>query len=334
MLFRYTDAGSIPPASPCLCIRRLLPFKLSSLLQWVVLLTIVCLITPCVPLHAKQLLTHLLLLYKVTTRKPLLISFAVTGSLATILFFFLDPQSPVWLLIVALAIVANVCFGASFVLLNSYLGVLARGMPECIEKEQLLVESSRTEDNDDPDNETHEKERREYSRLLSETTSYISARGIAAGYGAGILYMFLSANHCFFNINIFPSIPGVIVVLLSLIPVTILHGSTLALRLAIGASGIWWLAFTIRMFLSISIYIRLLTSQFIYLKMPLNNIATSAWLPGSNIESSTQIHSSRLQMCLSGWVSLGHMLRQIKRLKNTFIYLLAWFILSDGEFLL
>lgn len=49
----------------------------------------------------------------------------------------------------------------------------------------------------------------------------LSARGIALGYASGILGL-----------------------VLSLIPVTLLHGSTLSLRVAVSASGVWWLLST------------------------------------------------------------------------------------------
>ena len=61
-----------------------------------------------------------------------------------------------------------------------------------------------------------------YQAELSRATSRISSLGIALGYGAGICLL-----------------------IVALIPVTMLHGSTFALRLAIGLSGIWWAVFTV-----------------------------------------------------------------------------------------
>lgn len=58
---------------------------------------------------------------------------------------------------------------------------------------------------------------------LSALTSQISSRGIGAGYAAGIALL-----------------------LLMLIPVTLMGANLLSMRLAIAASGIWWLAFSIR----------------------------------------------------------------------------------------
>lgn len=57
-------------------------------------------------------------------RKTLLITFAVTGSIATMLFLAVTPA--VYLLGSLWAIIGNVCIGASFVLLNSFLPLMVR----------------------------------------------------------------------------------------------------------------------------------------------------------------------------------------------------------------
>lgn len=60
-------------------------------------------------------------------RKKLLIIFAFIGSIATMLFLPVTPA--VYLFGSLWAIVGNVCFGASFVLLNSFLPLLVRHHP-------------------------------------------------------------------------------------------------------------------------------------------------------------------------------------------------------------
>lgn len=60
-------------------------------------------------------------------RKKLLLIFAFVGSIATMLFLPVTPA--VYLLGSLWAIVGNVCFGASFVLLNSFLPLLVRHHP-------------------------------------------------------------------------------------------------------------------------------------------------------------------------------------------------------------
>ncbi len=60
-------------------------------------------------------------------RKSLMISFAIIGAVATMLFLPVTPG--VYLLGSIWAIIGNVCFGASFVLLNSFLPLLVRWHP-------------------------------------------------------------------------------------------------------------------------------------------------------------------------------------------------------------
>jgi UMF1 family MFS transporter len=60
-------------------------------------------------------------------RKKLLVAFAVVGALATMLYLPVTPN--LYLLGSLWAIIGNVCFGASFVLLNSFLPLLVRWYP-------------------------------------------------------------------------------------------------------------------------------------------------------------------------------------------------------------
>lgn len=60
-------------------------------------------------------------------RKRLLVTFAVVGAIATMMFLPITPG--VYLFASLWSIVGNVCFGASFVLLNSFLPLLVRHHP-------------------------------------------------------------------------------------------------------------------------------------------------------------------------------------------------------------
>jgi UMF1 family MFS transporter len=130
--------------------------------------------------------------------------------------------------------------------------------------------------------------RQEYSVALSSATSRISSRGIASGYLAGIILL-----------------------IIALVPVSKLHGSTLSLRLAIGMSGVWWAFFS---------------------------LPAAALLPAGTIvelvddAGAFEKWTVRGQI-LAAWKRLGGMLRwsEIKKLRNTFRYLAAWFLLSDGQ---
>ncbi|KDR72926.1 hypothetical protein GALMADRAFT_252271 [Galerina marginata CBS 339.88] len=248
-------------------------------------------------------------------RKLLLLSFAALGSIAATLFLLLPSTSPLWYLSAFLAMSANVGFGASTVAMNSYLPSLAKEAPEVIiilDKLQTLESGDElsADMDSDPDTSTEnpnapllassapfdvDKKNQleaDYQAELSRATSRISSLGIALGYGAGICLL-----------------------VVALVPVTMLHGSTFALRLAIGLSGIWWAGFT---------------------------IPAALWLPSA---SSTSHRNRRLDTedlddkdwnfrreIGAAWIRLGNMLRwrEIKKLRNTFKYLAAWFLLSDG----
>ena len=251
-------------------------------------------------------------------RKTLLLTFATMGSLAAIFFLLLSSSSPMWYLSALLAMFANVGFGASTVAMNSYIPSLAKEAPEVVKilnELEPVGDDSATDIDSDPDMITEnpsvpllgssapvDADKRkhledEYQTELSRATSRISSLGIALGYGGGIALL-----------------------IVALIPVTKFHGSTFALRLAIGLSGIWWAIFT---------------------------IPAAIWLPSTQYTHPSQARNRRndthdidekewnfWREIVSAWGRLGNMLRwrEIKKLRNTFKYLAAWFLLSDGKF--
>jgi len=251
-------------------------------------------------------------------RKLLLLSFAIMGSSATILFIALPSSSPVWLLCGLLALVAIVAFGASVVAMNAYLPSLARTSLEVREKaaivERIREAGPAAEAGFDTTDEATVSDPilqgaiESYHEALSKSTSRISSRGIALGYGAGIALLCVA-----------------------LIPVTKLNGSTFSLRLAVSMSGMWWALFS---------------------------IPTAIWLPGGLLNSGLSWERNRMRrtrgwrdpmfrdlddtddedeptvwsQIKDAWIRLGQMLHptEIKKLRNTFWYLGAWFLLSDG----
>ncbi|KAF7328870.1 Autophagy-related protein [Mycena venus] len=232
-------------------------------------------------------------------RKILLLTFALFGALSATTFLILPSSSPVWFLSALLASIANVGFGASVVAMNSYLPSLAKDAPEVVQimnEIQDSADDAQEHISENPDAPliapTAERTalRARYDTELSRATSRISSLGIAMGYGAGICLL-----------------------IIALIPVTKLHGSTFSLRLAIGLSGIWWAVFT---------------------------FPAALWLPGGSTAASEEGAAwqedagkwSAWREIVAAWKRLGGMLhpREIKRLRNTFKYLAAWFLLSDG----
>ncbi|KAG5643458.1 hypothetical protein DXG03_000890 [Asterophora parasitica] len=245
-------------------------------------------------------------------RKRVLLLFALLGAAAATVFLVLPSTSPVWFLAAPLAVCANVGFGASAVAMNAYLPSLAKESPEVhrihteIENSNGLSTTQRDSD-EDPSRPSIDQPlipralptgelrglKAKHDAELSRVMSRISSLGIALGYGAGIFLL-----------------------IVALVPVTLLHGSTFALRLAIGLSGIWWAVFS---------------------------IPAALWLPGSNSsrtegadewadEPILDTKWNARREIVASWKRLGTMLRwkEIKNLRNTFKYLAAWFLLSDG----
>ncbi|KAG1734927.1 autophagy-related protein 22-like protein [Suillus paluster] len=239
-------------------------------------------------------------------RKPLLLSFAAMGAFAAILFLLLPSSSPLWMVSALLAIFANVGFGASVVAMNAYLPSLAKDSPEVVEAYSDLHRDENVALSTSADGELESSldqvsdpllghsihtsaSQPIYTAALSRATSRISSLGIASGYGAGIILL-----------------------LVALVPVTRLNGSTFSLRLAIGLSGIWWALFS---------------------------IPAAIWLPNASNIDEPECGSIKPDdewtfgsEIAAAWKRLGVMLRwrEIKRLQHTFRYLAAWFLLSDG----
>ncbi|KAI6043649.1 autophagy-related protein 22-like protein [Pisolithus marmoratus] len=249
-----------------------------------------------------------------TCRKPLLLTFAFIGASSAMLFLLLPSSSPLWFLCAVFAVFANVGFGASVVAMNAYLPSLASASPEVAQarmnlgqpnpSSQPIPESVDVED-DEPSVYSQDSasaplmgistppkvDQNVFDATLSKATSRISSLGIASGYGAGIILL-----------------------LLALIPVTKLHGSTFSLRLAIGLSGAWWAIFSI----PAAIWLPSGTHNDVSSHDPTVGKTEDRWTLRSEI--------------VAAWKRLGVMLRwsQIKQLQHTFRYLAAWFLLSDG----
>lgn len=126
--------------------------------------------------------------------------------------------------------------------------------------------------------------REAYGLEKARVTAAISSRSIAAGYAAGIV---------------------VLVVLL--VPVTLLRGSTFSLRFSLFVSGVWWAA---------------------------GATLSLVWLRSAAIETRseerTETEETTAESVRRAWRSLGRLIREWHRLPQTFVFLGAWFLLSDG----
>lgn len=255
--------------------------------------------------------------------------FAFSGATAATLFLLLPSSSPLWPISALLAICANVAFGASVVAMNAYLPLLARSSEEVTEARGELqaaidtVATTRWSSESATENTANTTEpvasepllphnsdintttdiatlQDAYHNVLSRATSRISSQGIALGYAAGILLL-----------------------LVALVPDTLLHGTTFSLRLAIGLSGIWWAVFS----LPAAAWLPSTGEA----KFPVDSLEQE-WGWDEDETSTISKNWSLSREIVKAWKGLGAMLRWrgIKQLRNTFQYLAAWFLLSDG----
>ena len=241
-------------------------------------------------------------------RKRLLLLFASVGSVATMLFLPVVPK--VYLLGSLFAIIANTCFGASFVLLNSFLPLIVRYHPSVQQSATMLP--TRSFDFTDQEGDLEEDHREsdlanstsallpppiDYDVQIVENTSptstsaelqlstQISSYGIGIGYLAAVL------------VQVFA------------IFVLILTGSTtFSFRLVLFLIGLWWFIFT---------------------------IPAALWLrprPGPPIPFSKSGKQRRtwLGYIVYAWRGLAKTLLRARHLKDVVLFLGAWFLLSDG----
>ncbi|ORY15810.1 autophagy-related protein 22-like protein [Clohesyomyces aquaticus] len=256
-------------------------------------------------------------------RKTFLLWFAFIGSTATMLFLPVVPK--VYILGAVLAIIANTCFGASFVLLNSFLPLLVRNHPtikfaydssesSCLDGEDL-DRSSQSSVVRDPQysNELAEDENMldgvadESTSLLPRSvpesnltvpnprSSSTPSRELAlstkiSSYGIAIGYLAALLVQTF-----------AIVVLIAL------GSTTFSLRLVLFIVGAWWFIFS---------------------------IPSALWLrprPGPPLHVTT---TSNLGTCFAyfsySWKSLGRTVKHARLLKDVLLFLAAWFMISDS----
>ncbi|KAF8966154.1 autophagy-type protein 22 [Flammula alnicola] len=228
-------------------------------------------------------------------RKILLLGFACLGSVAATLFLLLPSTSPIWYLSALLAVFSNVGFGASIVAMNSYIPSLAKEAPEVVKvltELQSVGDNSATDIDSDPDSSTENPA----APLLASSApvDIDKRRQLEADYQAEL-------SRATSRI------------------------SSLGIALGYGAGYAfsyhwlernWWAVFT---------------------------IPAALWLPTSYapshpshrrnepLDADDKDWNSRREI-IAAWVRLGNMLRwsEIKKLRNTFKYLAAWFLLSDG----
>ena len=233
-------------------------------------------------------------------RKKFLLALAFTGAVALMLFIGIIPR--LYLLGALVTIISNTCFGASFVLLNSFLPLLVRHhpsvqRPQSDEPTEEVVESLGYEDYEEhslrdsttgllPDDHTDTIPSRPSPAALSpqlKLSTKISSNGIGIGYIAGLLVQSVA------------------------ICIVIATGSTtFSLRLVLFIVGLWWFIFT---------------------------IPAALWLrprPGPPLPPSLSSNPNWISYVIYAWMALWTTIKRARRLKDIVIFLCAWFLLSDS----
>jgi UMF1 family MFS transporter len=239
-------------------------------------------------------------------RKKLLLAFAWIGSFCVMAFIFITKET--YILGALLTIVSNVSFGASFVLLNSFLPLLVRYHPDIagargVRTPDLVdnsLESRRMEDSIGsldpnmvnsvstllPDAVPVPTEER-LTELTSKElglSSQISARGIGIGYSAALFVQCVAI--------------GILIAL---------HNTTWAQRVVLFMVGLWWTTFT---------------------------IPAAMWLrprPGPPLQGKEGSGKhSWFSYLIYAWKSLFKTVKTAWRLRDIMLFLAGWFLLSDA----
>lgn len=244
-------------------------------------------------------------------RKKLLLAFAWLGSVCVMAYIFVSKET--YILGAILTIISNTSFGASFVLLNSFLPLLVRNHPDVIETRQPRtpdlaasgLESRPLEDStgslEPPeidatspllaDESLHASESRlgvkaTNKELLSkelELSTSMSSKGMGIGY-MGALFLQCVA----------------IAILIAM------KNTTWSQRVVLFIIGVWWTVFT---------------------------IPAAMWLrprPGPPLTDVRKGRLAGLAYLVYAWRSLFRTAALARRLMDIMLFLAGWFLLSDA----
>ena len=221
----------------------------------------------------------------------------------------------VYLLAAVLAIIANTCFGASFVLLNSFLPLLVRHHPRTqFQTPEATPELPSTVISEDPpedslstpapepdvttallppapDNTPIFSPAKNITSIELRLSTQISSTGIGIGYSAGLFLQCLA------------------IVVVSLMG-SAKFSLVFSLRVVIFLIGVWWFVFTI----PAAFWLRPRPGPPLPSKDPDNPSGNRTWY----------------QYIIYSWASLWRTIKLARRLKDIVLFLAAWFLLSDA----
>ncbi|KAI7349411.1 MFS general substrate transporter [Hortaea werneckii] len=240
-------------------------------------------------------------------RKIFLVAFALTGSIATMLFLPVTPA--VYWLGSLWAMVGNVSIGASFVLLNSFLPLLVRHHPAV----QLTSDRGevRTSHESWAGHEQQTSDEHSDRDVADDTTPLLqAAEQTTTPYppsaAAPSPQMQLSTRISSYGVGI-GYIASIMVQFLSVFILRTTGGSLFSLRLVLFAIGLWWLSFMI----PAAIWLRPRPGPPLALGHGTKKLSWSGYIAYS-------------------WVNLGKTVARARRLKDVLLFLGAWFLVSDA----
>ncbi|KAJ4351644.1 Autophagy protein 22 [Didymosphaeria variabile] len=233
-------------------------------------------------------------------RKKLLLTFAYTGATVCSLFVFIT--SSVYFLAPFLVVIGVTCLGSGFSLLNAFLPLLVSNHPShgksfsSDDSSEYELEGLNRRDSANSAHSFHPDKADKLTEDL-ERSSKISSKGVGLGYASAVGFQFFSVG-----------------VIIAFDKLGLSKGNpTLPMRVILFLVGIWWALFT---------------------------IPTLLWLrprPGPPLPTQPEHSSiftglnSPLIFYLSFSVrSFWNTLRRASRLRQTLIFLAAWFLLSDA----
>ncbi|KAK6503258.1 Autophagy protein 22 [Arthrobotrys musiformis] len=226
-------------------------------------------------------------------RKQLLLIFAYIGAIACVLMIFVNAQ---WVGTASLlAQIGNVTFGASYVLMNSFLPLIVRNHPSLRNPESEPQTRLPNADLDDEDigaedatllgGNTAPAKSESNGKMTPamRLSTRISSNGIAIGYCGGVILQILC------------------------IMIVVSSGSTTnSLQVSIFCVGIWWFFFTIP------------------------SAMTLRPRPGPPLPLHDGEKFSWVTYITYSWKGLFQTIRQASKLRDVSLFLVAWFMVSDG----
>ncbi|EUC51056.1 hypothetical protein COCMIDRAFT_80448 [Bipolaris oryzae ATCC 44560] len=236
-------------------------------------------------------------------RKKMLMITSYTGSVASCLFIFISPS--LYQLAPLLVIIGVACLGCSFVLLNAFLPLLVASYPD----NNVTGGKGLSEDDDsaveldslNADNEAAASRRQDAERLARdlERSAQISSKGVGYGYMAAV----------------FVEIIAILIIFVFSKTSLAKTSPTLSIRVVLFMVGLWWAIFSIPTLL----WLRERPGPPLPVQQRSNAFASSA----SKLRTFLFYTSFSLK---SFWTTL----KKAVRLRQTLIFLIAWFLLSDA----